>query len=179
MYKLAAALALELVLHPESRAGAVRRVTASAQRVGGGMLEFAYSLEADLERLRVPPTEPVRPGRELWRHTCCEAFVAAAGAPAYREWNFSPSGEWAAYAFRGYREAGETFAAAPPYLEVRRSESGLALRGRVAEPVEGRLAIGLSAVIEAADGSLSYWALRHVPGRPDFHRREAFVLELE
>jgi hypothetical protein len=33
-------------------------------------------------------------------------------------------------------------------------------------------------VIEAADGSLSYWALRHPPGKPDFHHRDAFALEL-
>lgn len=168
----------ELALHPESRAGAVRRVTASAQRVAGGMLEFAYSLQADLERLRLPPPGATRLGRELWRHTCCEAFVAAAGARDYREWNFSPSGEWAAYAFRDYRQADESFIAAMPWLEVQRSEGGLALRARVAASLEGRLEIGLSAVIEAADGSLSYWALRHAPGRPDFHRREAFALEL-
>jgi hypothetical protein len=43
----------------------------------------------------------------------------------------------------------------------------------------GRLAIGLSAVIEEQDGRLSYWALRHPPGKPDFHYPEAFALELE
>ena len=26
--------------------------------------------------------------------------------PAYYEFNFSPSGEWAAYSFRGYRDGG-------------------------------------------------------------------------
>jgi hypothetical protein len=34
-------------------------------------------------------------------------------------------------------------------------------------------------VIEDADGSLSYWALAHPPGRPDFHHTEAFALDLE
>ncbi len=42
----------------------------------------------------------------------------------------------------------------------------------------GSLHIGLSAVIEAADGTLSYWALTHPGERPDFHQRAAFTLRL-
>ena len=38
--------------------------------------------------------------------------------------------------------------------------------------------LGLSAVIEGADGSLSYWALVHPPGKPDFHNADCFALEL-
>jgi hypothetical protein len=32
-----------------------------------------------------------------------------------------------------------------------------------------RWRVGLTAVVEARDGSLSYWALAHPPGKPDFH----------
>ena len=39
----------------------------------------------------------------LWRHTCFEAFIAAAVRPEYWEYNLSPSGAWAAYHFTGYR----------------------------------------------------------------------------
>ena len=38
--------------------------------------------------------------------------------------------------------------------------------------------LGLSAVIEEADGRLSYWALAHPPGKPDFHHSDCFALEL-
>ena len=41
------------------------------------------------------------------------------------------------------------------------------------------LALGLSAVIEDADGALSYWALAHPAAKPDFHHREAFTLKIE
>jgi len=41
-----------------------------------------------------------------------------------------------------------------------------------------RLHLGLCAVVEDDVGGLSYWALRHPAGRPDFHRPEAFALEL-
>jgi hypothetical protein len=33
-------------------------------------------------------------------------------------------------------------------------------------------------VIEAIDGTLSYWALAHAPGSPDFHHLDCFALEL-
>ena len=39
------------------------------------------------------------------------------------------------------------------------------------------LSLGLSAVIENLSGSLSYWALKHPPGKPDFHHADAFALE--
>jgi hypothetical protein len=41
-----------------------------------------------------------------------------------------------------------------------------------------RLTLALSAVIEDEDGVLSYWALKHPAGKPDFHHRDAFALEL-
>ena len=41
-----------------------------------------------------------------------------------------------------------------------------------------RLKIALAAVIEDRDGRLSYWALRHAPGKPDFHHPSAFALEV-
>jgi len=36
--------------------------------------------------------------------------------------------------------------------------------------------VALASVIEAGDGTLSYWALRHPPGKPDFHHPDGFVL---
>ncbi|MNC84871.1 hypothetical protein D3C83_04390 [compost metagenome] len=41
------------------------------------------------------------------------------------------------------------------------------------------LALALAAVIEEEDGVLSYWALGHPAGKPDFHQRDPFVLEIE
>jgi hypothetical protein len=37
--------------------------------------------------------------------------------------------------------------------------------------------LGLTAVVEEENGRLSYWALKHPPGKPDFHSPEGFVLE--
>ena len=119
------------------------------------------------------PEPGVRP---LWRHTCCELFVARPHGPAYREFNFAPSGDWAGYAFSSYRQ-GQPVELQDPEIAVRAEDDRLELGCAVAaEP--GPLRLGLSAVIEEADGRLSYWALRHAPGKPDFHHREAFALEL-
>lgn len=165
-----------LICHPDSRPGAVRRLSARVERGGAGLL-LHFILEGDLERLRLPAPGPARIAPRLWERTCCEIFVARAGLPAYHEFNLSPSGEWAAHAFERYREGAMLEdAALDPRIAVRREAGKLELDALIR--IEGeRLLIGLAAVIEAADGSLSYWALRHPPGKPDFHHRDGFALE--
>jgi hypothetical protein len=38
--------------------------------------------------------------------------------------------------------------------------------------------VGVSAILEDRDGTKSYWALAHPPGKPDFHDPACFALEL-
>ena len=38
--------------------------------------------------------------------------------------------------------------------------------------------LALTAVIEETNGVKSYWALKHAPGKPDFHAADGFVVEL-
>jgi hypothetical protein len=149
----------------------VQRISAAAVR-DGGMLALRYRIEGNLEGVRLP----ARGLRPLWRHTCCEAFLGSAASPAYREVNLSPAGEWAAYSFVRYRDGGP--AEVPdPRIAVRASGKALELSA-VVDAVPGPLRIALAAVIEERDGTLSYWALRHPPGAPDFHHRDGFALEL-
>ena len=55
----------------------------------------------------------------LWQMTCLEAFLRADEAEAYREWNFAPSGQWAAYDFTAYREGmANADVSAPPYIRL-------------------------------------------------------------
>jgi hypothetical protein len=63
---------------------------------------------------------------------------------------------------------------APPDLP----QGGTDARLAGAPPVTGGWQLGLTAVVEAADGSLSYWALRHPVARPDFHHRDGFAQTL-
>lgn len=166
-----------LVCHPLTPSAAVHGVEAEAARGGAGLLEVRYRIRGELARLRVPPPRPPAAAERLWQHTCCEIFVARSRGDAYHEFNFSPSGQWAAYAFRRYRE-GDAVTVADPQIRVQASADALELAARIAAP-PGRLRVALCAVIEARDGSLSYWALAHAPGKPDFHHAAAFALELE
>jgi len=168
---------IALVPHPQAPGAAVRGVRAAAARTPRGMLALRYRIEGDLERLKIPPPRAPAPGERLWQHLCCEAFVAPAAASAYREFNFSPSGEWAAYAFERYREGGP-LAVPDPGIAVRADAAGLELSATVAVE-RASLRVALCAVIEEQDGTLSYWALRHPAARPDFHHPDGFALELD
>lgn len=167
---------IALERHPESRGGAVHGIGVRLTR-SGGTLSLTYVIEGKIDALRVPPPRPPRMAERLWQHTCCELFVARRGTPAYHEFNFSPSGEWAAYAFTDYRQGGP-FTASDPRIAAQARAGKLEIAASVDLGSMQNLLVGLSAVIEHPDGTLSYWALRHAPGKPDFHQRDAFALEL-
>lgn len=171
---------------------AVRRITARVETSGRDLLRLQFVLEGDLPQVRVPApvAEPGRTDR-LWEHTCFEAFAGLPGSPRYLELNFSPSGQWAAYAFDSYRQGMAPALAAAPRMALRCSEGRLDLEAEVqlsgSPPLAGpeaaasgvrMLRIALSTVVEDREGRLSYWALRHPPGRPDFHHPESFSLAL-
>ena len=138
-------------------------------------LKVGFALEGDLSLIALPPAGPARRGDKLWQHTCFEIFVSER-MPAYHEFNFSPSGEWAAYAFRRYREALPDLPAIRS-VSVRRSADRLELEATI--PVrDGGLLAAVSAVVESRSGALSYWALKHPTGKPDFHHPDAFVVEI-
>jgi len=64
---------------------------------------------------------------------------------------------------------------------VRKSMDRLELGAEISQdllPQSRPLRLGLSAVVEDVDGILSYWALRHPLGKPDFHHADAFALQM-
>jgi hypothetical protein len=175
-----------LTCHPQTPNEAVRRIDANVSWKEAGALAFTYTLKGDLSRLQI--SSPTSPGRaeRLWQHTCFEAFVAVKGEPAYCELNFAPSGEWAAYAFHAYREGGPLEDdELDPTIVVQRAADTLQLNATIRVdrlpivPASARLRLALCAVIEGDRGKLSYWALKHPPGKPDFHHPGAFALEIE
>jgi hypothetical protein len=95
---------LTLRRHPATPAPVVRTIEVHAARAAGGGIALAYCLRGDMARLRIPAPQPPEPADGLWEHSCFEAFVGVLGEAGYHEFNFSPSGQWAAYAFSGYRQ---------------------------------------------------------------------------
>lgn len=176
---------VELTCHPSTPAETVHAISALVRRSASAELQLTFRLEGDIRRIHIPSPRAPRIGTELWRRTCFEAFIAVDGQAAYHEFNFSPSGEWTVYALRGYRDGGPIMdQMMRPDIAVssddRRFELDALVRldGLSAIHPRASLRIGLSAVIEAGDG-LSYWALHHPPGKPDFHHADSFALLLE
>ncbi|HRD65421.1 MAG TPA: DOMON-like domain-containing protein [Candidatus Competibacter sp.] len=176
---------IALIRHPSTPSAAVRRVAVRVRRTRANALALVYVIEGKIERVRLPPPCPSRRADELWRHTCCEAFLAGRGQTGYYEYNFAPSTEWAVYRFTAYREGMAAVDKAEPLrIAPRVRLDRIALSAIVDPGVSPHLAgadwrLAASAIIEETDGHRSYWALRHPPGRPDFHHPDGFALVLD
>ena len=172
-----------LILHPAFQCPPVAAIEVDILRPSPATLTFAFRLTGDVAALRIPAPAPPTRTDELWKHSCFEVFLRPAGGAAYYEFNVSPSGQWAAYRFEGYRQAmADAAMIAPPTVALRSTadsvalDVGLDLTG--AAGLAGAVALGASAVIETADGATAYWALAHPRGRPDFHHADSFALDL-
>jgi hypothetical protein len=146
-----------------------------------GHLTIDYHV-ADPDGRILWPAPAVGRTDNLWQHTCFEAFVAPIRGSSYAEFNCSPSGGWAAYAFDDYRSGMRNLdLTAPPRIAHTASDHWLGtldLAGitNLIGPRPWRLAV--TAVIEARDGSKSFWSLAHPPGKPDFHHADCFAARL-
>jgi hypothetical protein len=173
-----------LSCHPETPCEHVRAIEARVNRMRDGALAIAFRVDGDIARLTLPPPRTPERVDRLWEHTCFEAFIGRAGESAYREFNLSPSSEWAAYAFRAYRDNLPFEHCTAPHIALRLTHDSFELDAvipasalpEMKSGAEPRLA--LSAVIEDDDGARSYWALKHPPGKPDFHHPDQFALDL-
>lgn len=198
-----------LACHPatlDAAPAAFIQVQASAWRAGAAGLHLRYAVHCPPQALRCPPPAAhcaAAPQDGLWQRTCLEAFVCAresgeSGEPGefdYREFNFSPDGRWAGYAFGAPRQRDAARRewerrAAPAQWRCawQADPPDGALPGRVLTlhafiadvglPAQAVWQVGLCAVLQAADERLSYWALRHPRPVPDFHDRRGWSLAL-
>ena len=139
-----------------------------------------FGVGAPATRFVIPKlTEPWR-ADELWQTTCFEAFLRPEGEASYREWNFAPSGNWAAFDFSSYREGmARADVGSPPYIRMEDNFTWWAVGATIAVEAGKPWELALSAILEEKDGMKSYWALAHGPGdKPDFHAPDCFVARL-
>jgi hypothetical protein len=150
----------------------------------GDSLSLRYELQGAFENISLPP--PVnRPARRrgLWEGTCFELFLGLKDSPAYWEFNLSPAGDWNVYRFDDYREGMQEEAGLVSLpFSIRRGPGALQLAlevdlSRIIPPGQA-VEAGISAVIRLRDGRRTYWALAHCAQKPDFHRRNSFILTL-
>ena len=173
---------VSLLSHPAAPGTLPCKIEVATEMHADGGLSLRYRVTCPPAKLRLPEAQPPGPADGLWQHTCCEAFVAEDGE-SYREFNFSPSGQWAAYRFTGYRERDAAFVVdAAPQISLTPLADGFVLQAMLPAallPAGQALQLGLTAVIEADDGSKHYWALAHCAAQPDFHVRQSFALTLK
>jgi len=178
-----------LLPHPAARGAVsdlVEELAVTVEHLPGDKLILAYRLTGELSALRFPDPRPPARTDGLWRHSCFEAFIGRAGSTEYWEYNFSPSGNWAAYHFGAYREGmAPLMKGAPPAIRVSAGEDTLALDVTVdlawlsRSAADVGLKLGLTAVIEDKARVLTYWALKHPTEKPDFHHADGFVIALD
>jgi len=153
----------------------------------GEVLRITFRIPGDTSTVELPaPIDPytkqsmARRADRLWENTCFECFVRPDGETGYLEFNFSPSMEWAAYSFEGYRDGMKDADLPVPAVIATPRPSRFELSARVELPGWGERSwlLNIAAIIREKDSNKSYWALAHPPGAPDFHHPDCFVLQL-
>jgi len=172
-----------LVAHPSTPPSTALKVWASVDHPASlgtvASTNIWFGVGGPADRFVIP--EGVEPQRAdgLWQSTCFEAFLRIPGVDAYREWNFAPSGEWAAYDFQSPREGRCDAEVAAPYIRIEDNFTWWALGATIPVDADAIWALGLSAILEEKNGTKSYWALAHPPGdKPDFHAADCFAASL-
>jgi len=183
---------VELVAHPAcGDLGAVGAVTVHVGATSK-VLHLTYDLRSRVA-IKIPGLRIERASRcdELWLHTCCELFTRDPEFPGpYLEFNFSPAGDWASYAFddvlKGMRSVPWPDSIDPP--EVKSTWSP-----KESDSFRHRLVVDLSisrsmlgshsqlfptVVLETMAGT-SLWAIWHPIDRPHFHHPDNFLRAME
>jgi len=173
-----------LTCHANTASTGKHSVDVTVESQPKGAIRLSFQLTGDLGQIRIPAPQPPAAVDGLWEHICFEVFIAVAGKANYYEFNFSPSGQWAAYAFSDYRMPDAWKASQAPTINFTQTHEHLHLEvvihtDDLHQNIAGKsFQLGLTAVIEANDGSRSYWALHHPEVHPDFHHRAGFILSL-
>lgn len=166
-----------LQCHPASGRGEINQVHVSVHRNTTG-LQCRFKVQGAIDTIKIPESQTSGRYDELWRHTCAETFFTTPDTTDYCELNFSPSSQWAAYQFTGYRQGMQSMQCESPSISVHRDTGQLDLAVNIALPAKyqvSSLQLGLCMVIENTLGDCSYWALRHAAPLPDFHQRESWT----
>jgi len=169
---------MKLIPHPAFPPASVRSVEVELNATDWEDVLLDFKIEG--EDVAIPGWRTPARTDGLWHSTCFEIFLRVPGFETYYEFNFSPSGLWAAYAFEGYRKGMRDLElAVEPHVEVDSERPlDLSVDLDLSNIPNVPMLASISAVIEEKDGTKSYWALAHPLGdKPDFHHPDCFVIE--
>lgn len=155
-------------------------VLGEAYPLSDSRLLVEFQLTGALEQIRWPESSSAARREDgLWKHTCLEVFFGSGSnaADSYVEINCAPNGHWNAYSFSSYRKDMAAAGDIRVRLQQRDSENHEA-RFQIEIDSQRPLdftCLGLTAVVEFIDGSLSYWSLFHPGTQADFHDKAGWT----
>lgn len=167
-----------LMLHVTCDLGPIRAVTAAIRATAQGC-DAEFRLDGHIPSIVLPPHARGERRDNLWQSTCFEIFWQPLGGTAYREFNLSPSGDWAAYDFDTFREGMRNAPVAAIALACSHDEAGLVLKASIAADLAAPAQVALTAIVAHPNGGKQYWALAFPPGRPEFHSEANRTLIVE
>ena len=169
----------QLHRHPDCPTGKAISIVTHIEKIAPQRIAFVYRVSGDIDHVAMPIKRPATRTDDLWHETCFEAFLA--GADEYIEFNFSPSTQWAAYHFDGYRR-GMRAANEISSVNIVQKQSidefeltAIINAAELPRAIANIDRIALSTVIKDKDGAVTYFALAHPQGTPDFHHPDCFT----
>jgi hypothetical protein len=171
-----------MICHGQSLAGCIERIGVTITLGTSGEVTLTYRVSAEIAALEIPALSTPHRIDGLWKSTCFELFIGNFEDENYLEYNFAPSRQWAAYQFAGYRSDMAELETNAPNITIAQDADILTLCATLHLPDSWRarrLRAGISAVIAKKNGDISFWAAAHPPGKPDFHHKDCFAVQLE
>lgn len=158
-------------------------ITCVGKLVDQDSIDISFQLTGSLENILFdPPQENHKRTDNLWQKTCFELFVKNDIDSNYWEYNLSPSGNWAIYAFESYRKGkfDELSIQGIP-ITTRQETNQFTLNSYITLPDKlsrQNLKIGLTTVVQDTNGDIYYYALKHTEKQPDFHVADSFTINI-
>ena len=167
-----------LMLHVSCNLGPVRSVTAAVTATPHGC-KAEFRLDGYMPAIVLPLHVGAQRRDNLWQTTCFELFWQPLGDTAYREFNLSTSGCWAAYDFDTYRTGMRDAPVEAINISCSHDDAGLVLTASITADLPDPAQVALNAIVEHAGGDKQFWALAFPPGKPEFHSEANRALIVE
>ncbi|WP_379546844.1 hypothetical protein ACFCW2_12575 [Qipengyuania sp. DSG2-2] len=158
----------QLTLHPSCAPGPIKRISAAIQPTPDGC-RVRFVMEGDVGRIKVPMHAHGQRQDNLWKTTCFEIFWQPEGGTYYREFNLSPSSQWAAYDFDDFRLNSRDAPVSAMAIACSAHDAKLELEASLASELPTPADVALNAVVEDIEGNIQFWALAFPDGKPEFH----------
>ncbi|MCR2833887.1 hypothetical protein [Parerythrobacter lacustris] len=157
-----------LILHPDCAPGPITAVSAHCEPTHAGC-RARFRLEGDISAIKIPADAESIRRDNLWKTTCFEIFWQPRGDSYYREFNLSPSSQWACYDFDDFRLNGRDAPVETIAIACRHDAGELVLEAEIASELPVPADVALNAIVEDRDGNIQFWALAFQPGKAEFH----------